>query len=302
MSGPKTSIYSLNRERLRKQRARKKLETEIENLESRVKALCQQFCVDEMPAPAESNSEEALADYRNQLKSVLVSLESRTSQKTRDTDFVNNLSAIKTTSRTIRRISADDRDEAASLRDAIASLTTPDAERIKSELTQVVDTGIPLSAELRKASQQLAKSADDTLAGEIAVEALEKLGYEVEGDFNTLFVEGGMLHFQKAGWGDYYVRMRVDTEESFLNFNMVRAGKADDTRERKNKDREMEAAWCNGYPELLDELRELGITCGTMRALEPGAVAVQTVPPEVVGIASSEANHVAECVAKERSL
>jgi outer membrane protein TolC len=35
-----------------------------------------------------------------------------------------------------------------------------------------------------------------------------------------------VVHFRRAGWGDYMVRMRADAAASTLNFNVIRAVEA----------------------------------------------------------------------------
>ena len=125
---------------------------------------------------------------------------------------------------------------------------------------------------------------DEEIAGILVAEALADLGYEVEPIAETLFVSGGVAHFQRAEWGDYYVRMRVDPQTRNVNFNMVRASDATappDAAQRK-RDEEMEATWCTGIPKLLAELAARGIETKTLRELDAGAVPVQVVKPETI--------------------
>jgi hypothetical protein len=122
------------------------------------------------------------------------------------------------------------------------------------------------------------------IAGEIVADTLADLGYEVEPIAETLFVEGGVAHFQRADWGDYYVRMRVDPAANSINVNMVRVtegGPQADPATRR-KDEEMESAWCAGLPKLLEELSARGVDVRKLRAVDPGALPVQAVKPEAV--------------------
>jgi hypothetical protein len=122
------------------------------------------------------------------------------------------------------------------------------------------------------------------VAGILVAEVLSDLGYEVEPIAETLFVAGGVAHFQRAEWGDYYVRMRVDPATSNINFNMVRTSTANappDAAQRK-RDEEMEATWCAGIPKLLAELATRGIDTRKLRELDAGAVPVQAVAPETI--------------------
>ena len=132
-----------------------------------------------------------------------------------------------------------------------------------------------------------AEAAEDRkreMAGILVAEVLSDLGYEVEPIAETLFVSGGVAHFQRAEWGDYYVRMRVDPATRNVNFNMVRAATANappDAAQRK-RDEEMEATWCTGSPRLLAELAARGIETHKLRELDAGAVPVQVVAPETI--------------------
>jgi hypothetical protein len=122
------------------------------------------------------------------------------------------------------------------------------------------------------------------MAGVLVAAVLSDLGYEVEPIAETLFVSGGVAHFQRAEWGDYYIRMRVDPQTRNVNFNMVRAAAADappDAAQRK-RDEEMEASWCTGIPKLLAELAARGIETQKLRELDAGAVPVQIVSSESI--------------------
>lgn len=122
------------------------------------------------------------------------------------------------------------------------------------------------------------------IAGVLVAEVLADLGYEVEPIAETLFVSGGVAHFQRAEWGDYYVRMRVDPATSNINLNMVRTAESADPPDaaQRRRDEEMEATWCAGLPKLLAELAARGIDTRKLRELDAGAVPVQVVKPETV--------------------
>jgi hypothetical protein len=140
------------------------------------------------------------------------------------------------------------------------------------------------NAERERGAHEAAENRSREMAGVLVAEVLSDLGYEVEPITDTLFVSGGMAHFQRAEWGDYYVRMRVDPATSNINFNMVRATDATappDAAQRK-RDEEMEAAWCTGIPKLLAELAARGIDSRKLRELDAGAVPVQAVRPESI--------------------
>ena len=58
------------------------------------------------------------------------------------------------------------------------------------------------------------KRSLDKATATIVAQSLKDLGYEVEDIPDTLFVEGGVVHFRRKGWGDYMIRMRVDAKKS----------------------------------------------------------------------------------------
>ncbi|MCC6532733.1 MAG: hypothetical protein IT531_09305 [Burkholderiales bacterium] len=190
------------------------------------------------------------------------------------------------------------------------------AERILGRLAQLPDGELPsalallmralieaeseeraemLALELRAQVQQLNAAREDAeraetenrrreIAGVLVAEVLSDLGYEVEPIAETLFVSGGMAHFQRAEWGDYYVRMRVDPVTRNVNFNMVRtaAASAPSDAAQRSRDEAMEATWCAGIPKLLAELAARGIDTRKLRELDAGAVPVQVVKPETI--------------------
>ena len=130
--------------------------------------------------------------------------------------------------------------------------------------------------------QRVERRLDEQYANQAARAALTDLGYEVEEEgFATLFVEGGEVHFQRAGWGDYFVSMKVDTSDGRMNFRVMRTENDDEsvTRERQLQDKEMETSWCNEYPDLIATLAHRGISTKSIRRLPPGAVPVQVVQP-----------------------
>ncbi len=71
---------------------------------------------------------------------------------------------------------------------------------------------------LRTASRQ-----EQDAAALVLQESLRDLGYEVEDIEATLFVDGGTVHFRRAGWDNYFVRLRLSPRERSVNFNVVRA-------------------------------------------------------------------------------
>ena len=114
-------------------------------------------------------------------------------------------------------------------------------------------------------------------ASRVLADTLKDLGYATDGIENTLFVEGGVAHFNKAEWGDYYVRLRVDPREHTVNFNMVREREGGEAGERRAADQAAENSWCDGVPQLLKTLEARGLPMKLQRHLAAGAMPVQVV-------------------------
>jgi hypothetical protein len=166
------------------------------------------------------------------------------------------------------------------LRDAfLAAPTAVQAEALAAELRHCIQQ---LNQQHRQREEQ---NAARRYAQQVIGETLAELGYEVEPDFSTLFVEGGVAHIQKPEWGDYYVRLRVKPDVGNLNLNVVRVG-GDDyaavSNEQARRDREMEEQWCAAHRTLLERMEARGIASRQTRALAPGALPVQTVQPDAI--------------------
>lgn len=115
-------------------------------------------------------------------------------------------------------------------------------------------------------------------------QSLKDLGYQVDEVSETLFVEGGILHFQRPGWEGYYVRLRANVREQTFNFNVVRARQEnaaeEDSAVRKRLDFMAEERWCAEFPKLIDTLAARGLKLEVTRRLEAGELPVQAVASE----------------------
>jgi len=141
-----------------------------------------------------------------------------------------------------------------------------------------------LDATLRKAAQGVLdesaadrEHAEQAAAAHVLQESLRDLGYEVEDIEATLFVDGGTVHFRRAGWESYFVRMRLDPHAHSFNFNVVRARGAEENAERRRQDTLAEDRWCAEFPKLLQTLAARGLMLDVTRRLDAGAVPVQVV-------------------------
>lgn len=137
-----------------------------------------------------------------------------------------------------------------------------------------------LATELRRAVQSCIESAHKRQVQEatalIVEQSLKELGYQVEEVAETLFVDGGTVHFRRSGWGDYLVRLRVDPRTSSANFNVIRATDAGNN-ERSVLDHVAEDRWCAEFPALLKALEVQGVHLDVTRRLDAGELPVQLV-------------------------
>lgn len=105
---------------------------------------------------------------------------------------------------------------------------------------------------------------------------LNELGYQVQEFSDTLFVEGGVVHFRRHDWGSYMVRLRANETTQTVNFNVIRAVQ-DAGNERSVLDHIAEDRWCAEFPALLKALEARGLGLDVTRRLEAGELPVQQV-------------------------
>jgi len=141
-----------------------------------------------------------------------------------------------------------------------------------------------LDEALRKSSQSVLdeaavdrERAEQSAAAIVLTQSLRDLGYEVADIESTLFVEGGTAHFRRAGWDNYFVRLRVDPKAASINFNVVRASGDADSAERRRQDVLAEDRWCAEFPKLMQTLEARGLKLSVTRRLDAGEVPVQVV-------------------------
>lgn len=153
-----------------------------------------------------------------------------------------------------------------------------DIERLSREYetTENADRKELLGIELRRAIQRFEEQAVQEASAVVLEQTLKDLGYQVESVSDTLFVEGGVIHFRRQDWGDYQIRLRLNAQESTANFNVVRAVDAGNN-ERSVLDHIAEDRWCAEFPALLDSLAKRGLHLTVTRRLEAGELPVQLV-------------------------
>ncbi|MDR0736123.1 MAG: hypothetical protein LBF51_04695 [Zoogloeaceae bacterium] len=168
-----------------------------------------------------------------------------------------------------------------------------DAENVDLRLAlQAAASGLlPLDAATREqAGTRIAaleadvRERETRAAATVLEQSLRDLGYQVEEVRDTLFAEGGMVHFQRPGWGGHYVRLRVNAQDRSLNFNVVRARTAAADRYassgQKRQDFIAEERWCAEFPRLMATLAARGMEVNVTRRLPPGELPVQEVAAE----------------------
>ncbi len=193
----------------------------------------------------------------------------------------------------LRARQSADAAEARTLLDALGE-QSPVALR---QLLEDVVLGQPLTPHIRALAAQALqavetqrKQLENEAAAQVLAQSLRDLGYTVDGVEHTFFVEGGVAHFQRHGWGDYFVRMRVGVQDKTLNFNVVRARGAQETAERKRLDYLAEDRWCAEFPKLVATLAARGIQLDVKRLLGAGELPVQAVDPASLPAVQTEAD------------
>ena len=161
-----------------------------------------------------------------------------------------------------------------SIPDDIAALAGDYDGCMPGERAELLATELRLRiGEHLKAEQQ--RSLDAATAT-IIEQSLKDLGYQVEPVTDTFYVEGGLVHFRRPGWGDHMVRMRLDFRQKTANFNVIRAVREGDNQ-RSIADHLAEDRWCTEFPTLMQALAARGVNLNVTRRVEPGDLPVQLV-------------------------
>ena len=176
----------------------------------------------------------------------------------------------------------------------------PRAEALASELRlQVQQANAARAAALQAQQQRLEQEA----AALVLEQSLRDLGYDIEPIEQTLFVDGGMTHFRKPGWGDYFVRLRVDSQARSINFNVVRARASGEDAAPRREDVLAEDRWCSEFPRLMATLAARGLDLAVTRRLAAGELPVQQVDADTLPHIrkTDSASPAAQPLARERS-
>ena len=181
------------------------------------------------------------------------------------------------------KVLRNEANEAGDLLSLLRGLESPELEQIKTQLRLVQEKRVRLTEGLRTSVQKtylrVKAEADKQYAGEVLKDVISKLGYDVEDEVSTLFVNGGSVHFQRPDWKDYWVRLRVDERQNSFNMNVIRLVDRDEppTKERLLADKTIEEKWCGEFEVILDEFKKAGFMSRILRREAPGTFPVQTV-------------------------
>lgn len=197
-----------------------------------------------------------------------------------------------------RKQQAQDAREAAALLEAFGDETPEDLRAALEQIAAGMRLFDPATRAIAAALMEELKAGrrrEEQEAMAIVLEqSLRDLGYEVDGIAETLFVAGGMAHFQKPAWRNYHVRLRVSPADHSVNFNVVRARGSGDAARDKKLDYLAEDRWCAEFPALLRTLEARGIKFRVTRQLQAGELPVQVVDAATLPEArTEEARHTA---------
>ncbi|MET3120723.1 hypothetical protein AAKU67_000301 [Oxalobacteraceae bacterium GrIS 2.11] len=202
-----------------------------------------------------------------------------------------------------------------------AAISTPqpdhDVQRLLTRLAHLDAMPEPIHALVRQLAEQLPKERQELLKNElrrqiqlhldaiqqqqvqeasalVLRQSLKDLGYQVQEFSDTLFVEGGIVHFRRHEWGDYMVRLRINEQTHTANFNVIRAVR-NNSNERSVLDHLAEDRWCAEFPALLKAMEARGLGLNVTRRLEAGEVPVQLVDarqlPTFTDVEQRRSNH-----------
>lgn len=194
--------------------------------------------------------------------------------------------AIRSALQALRSDLAEERAEAARLLESLPAAKEIAMEDLRMQLASVRDGGMRINQAMREGVRQALASWErkkrETAAG-ILKETLTELGYEVEPIEETLFVEGGTVHFRRPEWDEsYFVRLRAS--DSKMNFNVVRLASIGRDGADKAQDTALEEKWCDDLNRVKQGFGNHGLHLRFTRQLDAGAVPVQQVSSDSINM------------------
>ncbi|WP_051731702.1 hypothetical protein [Kitasatospora phosalacinea] len=184
--------------------------------------------------------------------------------------------------------------EATGLLHDLEPARSPEADRVRALLAEVVSGHRALDGPLRRRAADCRAEAEAAAERRYVVEAvtdaLTELGYQVGQGFETLTVSDGALRLSRDEWSEHAVNLVVDQEGRQLRTALVRtaAGAGDDGA---HLDVEREEQWCRDFQALRGRLARAGLSTEVRLATPPGQVPVPLVVPPAAGAPRARTAH-----------
>jgi len=157
---------------------------------------------------------------------------------------------------------------------------------VKVLLKDVADGKGRMDAKLRELVTQGRKATDEARkrrAADILQSTLAGMGYQVESIKESLFVDGGAIHFRNDAWNDgYCVNLTVKDERIYFDMQRdIECGRAEDEA--------VEQQWKSEFYKVRDALDKDGIRITDLKVhAEPGKFAVPLVDDIPIETAATE--------------
>jgi hypothetical protein len=175
------------------------------------------------------------------------------------------------------RHSAEDKAAAAKMLAELRGFAGADVEALRQELEATIagytEARPDVTERVALVRKRAEKQANEIYVGEVLREELQRLGYAVGDQFETLFADGGNVILCRPEQPGYGVQMHVDSVRGVMDVDVVRIDGTGEisTTEQNLRDLEAEGQWCNDYEKLRSVARERGVAGRVIRQLPPGA-------------------------------
>lgn len=181
---------------------------------------------------------------------------------------------------------ARDAERAAALRAWLRGLEGDDVTRVTEELLKVEERKMALTDALARRAEEVERTArirsNETYAAEVIREELQRLGYEVDEEFTSLFIEGGKTQLRKAGAKDYRVLFDVEPATGRIHGQLARLGRPGEplSQQQQLRDRETEEEWCRDFAKLRQEIERRHVAIRVVRRVPAGSQPLQIIDRE----------------------
>ena len=166
----------------------------------------------------------------------------------------------------------------ASLRGLTGAAVDQAMGRLEAVVLGVGDIDEFFEVEVAEIACEAKAKADRDYAADVLREEFEALGYDVGEDFQTAFVAGGTVSFQRADRSPYSVQVAFDPHAGNMDTEVVRHGLSDSSEiESEREDLAAEEAWCDDLSVALTGARKRSVIAQVVRDTPPGMRRVATV-------------------------